>query len=69
MRNKRGITLIALNITIIVLLILAGVSINALVGDNGVISNAMKSSTASKLAKYKEELEFSVVEFSSEKDG
>ena len=69
MRNKRGITLIALIITIIVLLILAGVSINALVGDNGVISNAMKSSTASKLAKYKEELEFSVVEFSSEKDG
>ena len=34
MRNKRGITLIALIITIIVLLILAGVSINALVGDN-----------------------------------
>ena len=34
MRNKRGITLIALIITVIVLLILAGVSINALVGDN-----------------------------------
>ena len=33
--NKRGITLIALVITIIVLLILAGVSIATLTGDNG----------------------------------
>ena len=36
-RNQRGITLIALVITIIVLLILAGVSIQILVGENGLI--------------------------------
>ena len=35
-KNARGITLIALVITIIVLLILAGVTINALSGENGI---------------------------------
>ena len=43
MRNKRGITLIALIITIIVLLILSGVSISLVVGENGIISKASKS--------------------------
>lgn len=40
MRNQRGITLIALVITIIVLLILAGVSIAMLTGNNGVLNRA-----------------------------
>ena len=39
-RNARGITLIALVITIIVLLILAGVTIAALSGDNGILKRA-----------------------------
>ena len=34
-KNNKGITLIALVVTIVVLLILAGISINALIGDNG----------------------------------
>ena len=40
MKNKNGITLIALVITIIVLLILAGVSIVTLTGDNGILTRA-----------------------------
>ena len=40
MRNQKGITLIALVITIIVLLILAGVSIAMLTGDNGILTRA-----------------------------
>ena len=40
MKNNRGITLIALVITIIVLLILAGVSIAMLTGQNGILSQA-----------------------------
>ena len=36
-RSNKGITLIALVITIIVLLILAAVTINALSGDNGIL--------------------------------
>lgn len=41
LRNKRGITLISLIITIIVLLILAGVVISFTVGNNGLIKKAM----------------------------
>ena len=39
-KNEKGITLVALVVTIIVLIILAGVSINALIGENGLISRA-----------------------------
>ena len=41
-RNK-GITLVALIITIIVLLILAGVSISMIIGENGLLTNAQKA--------------------------
>ena len=42
-KNEAGITLIALTITIIVLLILAGVTILALSGDNGILQNAARA--------------------------
>ena len=41
--NERGITLVALVVTIIVLLILAGVTITSLLGDNGIISKAQQA--------------------------
>ena len=50
MRNQRGITLIALVITIIVLLILAGVSIAMLTGDNGILTKASDSDVETKRA-------------------
>ena len=40
--KKDGITLISLVVTIVVLLILAGVSISTLTGENGVVDNAKK---------------------------
>ena len=43
LRKENGITLIALVITIIVLLILAGVSIAMLTGENGILSQAQKA--------------------------
>ena len=43
MKKQNGVTLIALVITIIVLLILAGVSIAMLTGDNGILTNATKA--------------------------
>ena len=43
LRNKKGITLIALVITIIVLLILAGVTIATLTGENGILTKATES--------------------------
>ena len=42
-KKQEGITLIALVVTIVVLLILAGTSIAMLTGDNGIITNAQKS--------------------------
>lgn len=47
MKKQNGITLIALVITIIVLLILAGVSIAMLTGENGILTKANESKTAS----------------------
>ena len=40
LKVKEGITILALSVTIIILLILAGISIATLTGDNGLIRNA-----------------------------
>ena len=56
MKNNKGITLIALVVTIIVLLILAGVSIAMLTGDNGIISNSQKAKSNTLEAQAKEEI-------------
>ena len=53
--STNGITLIALVITIIVLLILAGVSISMLTGDNGIITQAQKAKEKTEEAKIREE--------------
>ena len=53
--NKtKGITLIALAITIIVLLILAGVTIGAITGENGIIKNALEAREQTEIAEEKE---------------
>ena len=53
----KGITLIALVITIIVLLILAGVTIATLTGDNGILTNAKKAKQATDEAARDEEMQ------------
>ena len=55
-KDKNGITLVALVVTIIVLILLAGVSINLVIGNNGIITKAQVAKTSTELAKYKEEL-------------
>ena len=42
-KNKKGITLIALVVTIIILLILAGVAIGTLTGENGLFSRTKQA--------------------------
>ena len=54
--NQKGITLIALVVTIVVLLILAGVSINALFGNNGIISRAKDAKNVTNLSSLKDEI-------------
>lgn len=57
LKNKNGVTLIALAVTIIVMLILAGVTISTLTGNSGITTNASKAKTKSYLADIKEEYE------------
>ena len=55
--KESGITLIALVVTIIVLLILAGVSIAMLTGENGILNQASKAKEETEIGKYKEALD------------
>lgn len=54
-KSSKGITLIALVITIIVLLILAGVSISMISGDEGIVKKASEAKEKTNLAKEEEE--------------
>ena len=58
--KTNGITLIALVITIIVLLILAGVSIATLTGDNEILTQANKAKTETEKAGAQEKVELEV---------
>ena len=53
-RKSRGITLIVLVVTIVVLLILAGITINTVVGDKGLISRASDAKVQMEIANEKE---------------
>jgi len=57
LKNEKGITLIALVLTIIILLILAAVSFNALAGENGILGQAMNAKVKQEDEGAKEELQ------------
>ena len=65
--NKNGITLIALVITIIVLLILAGVAIATLTGENGLFARAKQAKQTQTESEMKEKLNLSIQELQVEK--
>ncbi len=58
---QKGITLIALVITIIVLLILAGVSIATLTGDNGILTKAQTAKTKTEKASEEEQIQLAAL--------
>ncbi len=60
-KTNKGITLIALVITIIVLLILAGVAIATLTGDNGILTKAAQAKNATEKANAKERIQIEVM--------
>ena len=60
-RKNRGITLIALVITIIVLLILAGITIGAITSENGIIQNALSAKEQTEIANEREIVEEATV--------
>ena len=61
LHKMQGITLIALVITIIVLLILAGVTISTLTGDNGILTQATNAKIMTEISQLKEEIDLYVV--------
>lgn len=64
--NQKGITLIALVVTIIVLLILAGVSIAMLTGQNGILNRASESSVVNAIGEGKDMVALTVAECTSD---
>ena len=68
-KSDRGITLIALIVTIVVLLILAGVSIATLTGENGLINRAKDSKIQTEISSIKEEIQIDIIGKQSENNG
>ena len=61
-KENKGITLIALVVTIIVLLILAGISIAMLTGQNGILNRATEAKNTTGTAQVDEQVKLSVAE-------
>ena len=56
-KQESAITLIALVLTIVVLLILAGITLNAVIGENGILDKSKTAANEYKIAQYKERIE------------
>ena len=66
LKGNKGITLIALVVTIIVLLILAGISINALAGRNGLLNRAVESKEKTGIAQTEESIKIAIMDAATE---
>ena len=66
MENKNGITLIALIITIIVILIIAGVAIRTATGNDGIITKAMDAGKRYKASEKAEIMQSKLLEMTDE---
>lgn len=60
-KNDKGITILTLAVTIIVLIILAGVSINMLMGERGIVTQAQKARENIEIATRKEEEQLNIL--------
>ena len=58
LKQQKGITLVALVVTIVVLLILAGVSISLVLGQNGLVNRAKEAADATNKAATSENTSF-----------
>ena len=65
--KEKGITLIALVLTIIVLLILAGVSISMLTGDNGILTQAQRAKELTEASSEEEFVQLLIIGYNSNK--
>lgn len=68
MKKNQGITLIALVITIIVLLILAGVTFAYIAGDNGIITQTISAAQKYKIGQLHEQIELEILNLKTKKE-
>ncbi|MBO5478384.1 MAG: hypothetical protein J6A04_01500, partial [Clostridia bacterium] len=61
MRKEKGVTLTALVITIIVVLILAGITINLTVGQDGIITKAQQAAKEMKKTEIKDTMKLDIL--------
>ena len=66
MKKQKGITLIALVVTIVILVILAGVAINLTLGENGIFTKAQYAKEQYEMAAVREELNLAMLEIQTE---
>ncbi len=66
LKNQKGITLVALVVTIIVLLILAGVSLSLVAGSNGIMTRAVNATNANESGTGAEQAELKIAELQAE---
>lgn len=62
LKNQKGVTLVALVVTIIVLLILAGISLSLVAGSNGIMTRAVNASNTNESATAAEQAELKIAE-------
>ena len=62
LKKEKGITLIALVVTIAILLILAGISIGVLTGDNGIIDQAHTAKEDTEIASWEEQIDLAIID-------
>ena len=68
-KSTKGITLISLVVTIIILLILAGVTVATLMGDNGLINKTKDAKIKTEIAGIKEEIQTDILGKQAENNG
>ena len=66
-RKEKGITLVALVVTVIILLILASVTLSMLTGENGIIAKAREAKEKTEIAAWEERIDLAIIEAEGEK--
>ena len=67
MKKNKGITLVALVVTIVILLILAGITMQLLITDNGILSKAQKTKQAQEIGELRDRISAHILDWSSDK--
>ena len=68
-KQTKGITLVSLVVTIIILLILSGVTLSLTLGDKGIITQAVRAKEAQEIAAIKEDMQLAILDKELEKGG